>query len=99
MAAGHIPITTRITLVEKHNGKGKLTRYKDRLVAPGFEQCPWIDFDETYAPLISLAAVRMALSYAAANDLEIDQLDVVGAFRESEINGTLYIKFPKALRR
>ena len=25
VAAGHIPITTRMTLVKKHDGKGKLT--------------------------------------------------------------------------
>ena len=99
VAAGHIPVTTRMTLVKKHDGKGKLTRYKCRLVANGFKQRPRIDFDETYAPLISSAAVRTALSSAAANNLEIDQLDVVGAFLESEISETLYIKFPNRLRR
>src|SRR5437588_5945620 len=88
-----------MTLVKKHDGKGSLTRYKARLVAHGFKQRPGVDFDQTYAPLISLAAVRTALSYAAANDLEIHQLDVVGAFLESKISETLYISFPEGLRR
>ena len=88
-----------MTLVKKHDGKGKLTRYKGRLVAYGFKQHPGMNFDKTYALLISLAAFRTALSYAAANDLEIVQLDIVGTFLESEINETLYIKFPKGLWR
>ena len=54
---GHIPITTRITLVRKHDGNGKLTRYKGRLVAHEFKQRPRIDFDETYVLLVSIAAV------------------------------------------
>ena len=88
-----------MTLVKKHDGNGKLTRYKGRLVAHGFKQRPGVDFDETYAPLVSLAAVRTALSYAATQDLEIRQLDVIGAFLESKIDETLYISFPKGLVR
>ena len=99
VAAGHIPITTRMTLVKKHDGNGILTRYKGRLVAHGFKQRPGVNFDETYAPLVSLAAVRTALSYAAAQDLEIRQLDVIGAFLESKIDETLYISFLKGLVR
>ena len=97
VAKGHIPITTRMMLVKKHDGNGKLTRYKGRLVGHGFKQRPGVDFDETYAPLVSLAAVRVALSYAAAMDLEIRQLYVIGAFLESKIDETLYISFPKGL--
>ena len=99
VAKGHVPITTRMTLVKKHDRNGKLTRYKGRLVAHGFKQRPGVNFDETYALLVSLAAVRVALSYAAAMDLEIRQLDVIGACLESKINETLYISFPKGLVR
>ena len=97
VAKEHVPIITRMTLVKKHDGNGKLTRHKRRLVAHGFKQRPGVDFDKTYAPLVSLAVVRVALSYAAAMDLEIRQLDVIGAFLESKINETLYISFPKGL--
>ena len=71
VAAGHIPITTEMTLVKKHDGNGKLTRYKGWLVAHAFKQRPAVDFDETYALLVSPVVVRTSLSYAAAQDLEI----------------------------
>jgi hypothetical protein len=37
---GHIPITTRMTLVKKHDGNGVLTRYKGRLIALGLSSDP-----------------------------------------------------------
>jgi hypothetical protein len=71
---GHRPITTRMTLVKKHDGNGQVTRYTVRLVAHGFKQRPGINYDETYAPLISVPTIRMVLSYAVAKDVEIEQL-------------------------
>ena len=68
-------------------------------MAHGFKQHPVVDFDKTYATLVSPAAVRTTMSYAAAQDLEIRQLDVIGAFLESKIDETLYISFPKGLVR
>ena len=41
----------------------------------------------------------MNLSYRAARDLEIEQLDVVGAFLASQIKEELYIQFPKGFVR
>ena len=43
VTVGHIPITTRMTLVKKDDGNGKLTKCKRRLVAHGFKQRPGVD--------------------------------------------------------
>lgn len=37
----------------KHNQDGSIQRYKARLVAQGFHQTPYIDFHETFSPVIN----------------------------------------------
>jgi hypothetical protein len=81
-----IPITSRMVLQKKLDINGSVDHFKARLVAHGFKQRPGVDYESTYAPLIGLPAVRLALSTAAAQDYEIDQMDLVGAFLESNIN-------------
>ena len=56
-----------------------------RLVARGFSQVPGMDFLDTYAPVVRMDSIRALLAIAAQRDMEIDQVDVVGAY----LNGTL----------
>ena len=76
------------------NSGGDHERYKARLVADGFKQKSGIDFLHTYAPLVSLSTVRLVLSFAAAHNYEIHQLDVVAAFLQSEIKEEIYLQLP-----
>lgn len=78
----------------KLSSDGGHERYKARLVAHGFKQKPGIDFLHTYAPLVSLSTVRLVLSFAAANNYEIHQLDVVAAFLGSDIKEEIYLQLP-----
>jgi hypothetical protein len=43
----------------KMNGKGNIVRNKGRLVCKGYAQIEGIDFDETFAPIEILEAIRM----------------------------------------
>ena len=91
---GREAITSRLVLQKKLGSDGGHERYKARLVAHGFKQKPGIDFLHTYAPLVSLSTVRLVLSFAAAHEYEIHQLDVVAAFLESQIKEELYLQLP-----
>jgi hypothetical protein len=77
----------------KTNADGSL-RYKARLVIKGYEQVPGEDFDETFAPVARLETFRLVLALAAANGLQIHQMDVVTAFLNPDIDGEVYMELP-----
>ena len=44
---------------------GNIVRNKVRLVAQGYTQVEGIDFEETFAPVARLEAIRMTLAFAS----------------------------------
>ena len=57
-----------------------ITRNKARLVAKGYNQEEGIDYDETYAPVARLEAIRMLLAYASFMNFKLYQMNVKSAF-------------------
>ena len=64
----------------KMNEQGVITRNKARLVAKGYNQEEGIDYDETFAPVARLEAIRMLLTFASFMDFKLYQMDVKSAF-------------------
>ncbi|KAD0053224.1 hypothetical protein E3N88_44863 [Mikania micrantha] len=60
--------------------KGQIIKNKARLVVQGFCQEEGIDYDETFAPVARLEAIRLFLAYAALHKLKVFQMDVKSAF-------------------
>ncbi|GJR31785.1 integrase, catalytic region, zinc finger, CCHC-type containing protein [Tanacetum coccineum] len=61
---------------------------KSRLVAKGYRQEEGIDFEESFAPVARLKAVRIFVAYAAHKNFPIYQMDVKMAF----LNGLLKVE-------
>src|SRR5437879_11257032 len=78
----------------KYNADGSLSKRKARLVARGFSQRPGIDYSQTFSPVIRHESIRILLSIAANENLEIEALDVVTAFLNGEVSEELYMKQP-----
>nr|GFD55923.1 copia protein [Tanacetum cinerariifolium] len=49
---------------------------KAKLVAVGYSQQEGIDYDDTFAPVAQIEAIRLFLAYAAHKDFTVYQMDV-----------------------
>ncbi|KAI4312035.1 hypothetical protein MLD38_036891 [Melastoma candidum] len=63
-------------------------------MAKGYSQSEGIDYDETYAPVVHLKAIRLLLAYACHNDFKLFQMDVKSAFLNGEIKEEVYVDQP-----
>jgi len=78
----------------KMDEDGNIVRNKARLVAKGYNQEQGIDFDETYAPVARLEAVRLLLAYACMCNFKLHQMDVKSAFLNGFLNEEVYVSQP-----
>ncbi|GJR08853.1 retrovirus-related pol polyprotein from transposon TNT 1-94 [Tanacetum coccineum] len=86
--------------------KVKLDEYDDvpknkaRLVAKGYRQEEGIDFEESFAPVARIKAIRIFIANAASKNMTIYQMDVKTTFLNGELKEEVYISlddkyFPK----
>nr|GEW98641.1 retrotransposon protein, putative, Ty1-copia subclass [Tanacetum cinerariifolium] len=71
---------------KKTDMDGNIHTYKARLVAKGFTQTYGVDYEETFAPIADIKAIRILISIAAYYDYEIWQMDVKTAFLKGTID-------------
>ena len=69
---------------------GIVTRNKARLVFKGYSKQEEIDFDETFAPVAILEAIRIFLAYVAHANFKVYQMDVKSAFLNGELEEEVY---------
>nr|GEW58103.1 ribonuclease H-like domain-containing protein [Tanacetum cinerariifolium] len=64
----------------KKDEKGTVIRNKARLVSHEYTQEEGIDYDEVFAPLVRIEAIRLFLAYASFKDFVVYQMEVKSAF-------------------
>ena len=74
--SNQIVIGTKWVFRNKMDENGIIVRNKARLVAQGFNQEEGIDYEETFAPVARLEAIRMLLAFACFKDFVLYQIDV-----------------------
>nr|GEZ73646.1 putative reverse transcriptase, RNA-dependent DNA polymerase [Tanacetum cinerariifolium] len=74
------PIGTKWVLKNKKDERGTVIRNKARLVAQGHTQEEGIDYDEVFAPVSRIEAIRLFLAYASFMGFTLCQMDVKSAF-------------------
>nr|GFC05152.1 copia protein [Tanacetum cinerariifolium] len=85
------PSRTKWVLKNKKDERGIVIRNKARLVAQGHSQEEGIDYDEVFAPIPRIVAIRLFLAYASFIGFIVYQMDVKSAFLGT-IDQTLFIK-------
>ncbi|GJS94424.1 retrovirus-related pol polyprotein from transposon TNT 1-94 [Tanacetum coccineum] len=73
---------------------GIVIKNKARLVAQGYNQQEGIDYEETFAPVARLEAIRIFLAYAAYMGFMVYQMDVKSAFLNGKISEEVYVQQP-----
>nr|GEY75496.1 Gag-Pol polyprotein [Tanacetum cinerariifolium] len=69
-------------------------RNKARLVEVGYSQQEGIDYDETFAPVARIKAIRLFLAYAAHKDFTVFQMDVKTTFLNGILKEEVYVGQP-----
>ncbi|GKA23457.1 putative ribonuclease H-like domain-containing protein [Tanacetum coccineum] len=75
----------------KKDERGIVIRNKARLVTQGYTQEDGIDYDEVFAPLARIEAIRLFLAYASLKDFVVYQMDVKSAFLYGKIEEEVYV--------
>ncbi|GJR27346.1 putative ribonuclease H-like domain-containing protein [Tanacetum coccineum] len=78
----------------KKDDKGIVVRNKARLVAQGYTQKEGIDYDEVFAPVARLEAIRLFFAYASFMGFIVYQMDVKSAFLYGTIEEEVYVCQP-----
>ncbi|GJU47128.1 retrovirus-related pol polyprotein from transposon TNT 1-94 [Tanacetum coccineum] len=74
---------------------GDVLKNKARLVAKGYRQEAGINFEESFAPVARLKAIRLFIANAASQDMTIFQMDVETAFLNGKLNEVVYVSQPE----
>nr|GEZ35712.1 ribonuclease H-like domain-containing protein [Tanacetum cinerariifolium] len=73
---------------------GGILKNKACLVARGYRQEEGIDFEESFAPVARLKAIRIFLAYVAHKNMVIYQMDVKTAFLNGNLQEEVYVSQP-----
>ncbi|GJY20919.1 retrovirus-related pol polyprotein from transposon TNT 1-94 [Tanacetum coccineum] len=73
---------------------GGILKNKARLVARGYRQEEGIDFEESFAPVARLEAIRIFLAFAAHMNMVVYQMDVKTAFLNGNLREEVYVSQP-----
>jgi hypothetical protein len=82
-------VTSKWIFKHKFKANSTFERYKARRVLREFTQCPDIDYDETFSPVVKPAMVHTVLHHAHSRDWPIHQLDVKNAFLHCTLSETI----------
>ncbi|GJR40202.1 retrovirus-related pol polyprotein from transposon TNT 1-94 [Tanacetum coccineum] len=76
---------------KKKDIRGIVIRNKARLVAQGYTQEEGIDYDDVFAPVSRIEAIRLFIAYSSFKDFVVYQMDVKSAFLYGKIEEEVYV--------
>ncbi|GKB30448.1 retrovirus-related pol polyprotein from transposon TNT 1-94 [Tanacetum coccineum] len=74
---------------------GDVLKNKAHLVAKGYCQEEGLDFEESFAPVAKLEAIKIFLANAASKNMTAYQMEVKTAFLNGELKEEVYVSQPK----
>ncbi|GJU39330.1 retrovirus-related pol polyprotein from transposon TNT 1-94, partial [Tanacetum coccineum] len=89
------PLTLKWLFKNKHDKENTVIRNKTRLVVRGYRQEEGIDFEESFASVARMEAIRIFLAYAAHKSFTVFQMDVKTAFLHDTLKEDVYVCQPE----
>nr|GEX71659.1 copia protein [Tanacetum cinerariifolium] len=74
---------------------GDVLKNKARLVAKGYQRKKGIDFEESFAPVSRIEAIRIFIANTTSRNMTIYQMDVKTAFLNGELKEEIYVSQPE----
>lgn len=91
---GRTALRGRWVYTLKRGPNGEVTRYKARWVVRGFEQREGLDYNETFASVVKPMSYKAIFALAAAEDWDLEQMDVKTAFLYGDVEEEIYVEQP-----
>nr|GEW02368.1 retrovirus-related Pol polyprotein from transposon TNT 1-94 [Tanacetum cinerariifolium] len=91
---GKSVIKTKWIFKNKKDESSLVIRNKARLVIVGYSQQEGIDYDEMFAAVARIEAIRLFLAYAAHKDFTVFQMDVKTTFLNEILKEEVYVGQP-----
>nr|GEW65242.1 putative ribonuclease H-like domain-containing protein [Tanacetum cinerariifolium] len=96
---GNLPLCKNIINMKwlwknKHDEENTVIRNKSHFVAKGYAQMEGVDFEESFAPVARLEAVRLFIAYVAHKSFTVYQMDVKTAFLYGPLKEEVYVNQP-----
>nr|GFB39797.1 retrovirus-related Pol polyprotein from transposon TNT 1-94 [Tanacetum cinerariifolium] len=89
------PLTLKWLFKNKHDEENTVTRNKTRLVVWGYRQEEGIYFEESFAPVARMEAIRIFLAYATHKGFTVYQMDVKTAFLHGSLKEDVHVCQPE----
>nr|GEY46307.1 retrovirus-related Pol polyprotein from transposon TNT 1-94 [Tanacetum cinerariifolium] len=90
-----LPLTLKWIFKNKHDEEQTVIRNKSRLVVRGYRQEEGLDFEESFAPVTRMEAIRIFLAYAAHKSFTMFQMDVKTTFLHGSLKEDVYVCQPE----
>ena len=78
----------------KRNPVGEILKWKARLCAGGHRSKEFVDYWDTYSPVVSWQTIRLIFVIALVNEWHIQSIDFVLAYPQAKIKTDIYMKPP-----
>nr|GEW55335.1 retrovirus-related Pol polyprotein from transposon TNT 1-94 [Tanacetum cinerariifolium] len=95
---GKTTIRSKWVFRNKKDEHGITIKNKARLVAQDYSQEEGIDFNETFAPVARMEAIRIFIAFATYMNFKVYQMDVKSAFLNDKLKEEVYFKRPPGFK-
>nr|GEZ25558.1 ribonuclease H-like domain-containing protein [Tanacetum cinerariifolium] len=89
------PLTLKWIFKNKNDEENTVIQNKSRLVVRGYRQEEGLDFEESFASVARMEAIRIFLAYDAHKSFTVFQMDVKAAFLHGTLKEVVYVCQPE----